>query len=165
MLRTRKCRPTPNAQRPTANRPTDHKVTPIYPPKLRFWGYNYKLISSILLELWSGQGFWTKGDNSKTEPPRVMVLVTALPLNELYNCVKFEVDTINSSRDMLRTKFVTVFQQREIIQKWNHPELWFLSLHFLSMSSITVWSLKLIPSIVQEICSGQNLWRFFNKGR
>ena len=41
------------------------------------------------------------------EPLRVMVLVTALPLNELYNCVKFEVDTINSSRDMLRTKFVT----------------------------------------------------------
>jgi hypothetical protein len=25
--------------RPT-DQPTDHRVTPIYPPKLRFWGYN-----------------------------------------------------------------------------------------------------------------------------
>lgn len=46
------------------------------------------------------------------EPLRVMVLVTALPLNELYNCVKFKVDSINSFRDMLPTKFVTDGRQR-----------------------------------------------------
>ncbi|KAH3893780.1 hypothetical protein DPMN_017931 [Dreissena polymorpha] len=40
------------------------------------------------------------------EPPRGLGLVTALPLNEFFNCVKFEVDIINSFRDMLMTKSV-----------------------------------------------------------
>ncbi|KAH3820127.1 hypothetical protein DPMN_121871 [Dreissena polymorpha] len=42
-----------------------------------------------------------------------MALVNALLLNRLYNCVKFQADTINSFRDMLQTKFLTTYRQTD----------------------------------------------------
>ena len=47
---------------------------------------------------------FTKGNNSKNIEDRVMVVVTALLLNEFYICVKFQIPSFYTFGDMLRTK-------------------------------------------------------------
>jgi hypothetical protein len=62
------------------------------------------LISLIVLELCPRQDFSKRGDNSKMELNRVMVLLQFLP-NDVYLPTKFHVDISNNQRVMFRTKF------------------------------------------------------------
>ena len=90
---------------------------------------------------------------------------TALPLNEIYPPMRFQDDTWNTFRVMLRKKNKYENQQRAITPKYNRQSYDSCALHFSLMRSIHLCSVKMIPKILLLLSSGQKLNMKINKGQ
>ena len=85
----------------------------------------------------------------------LLFLVTALPLNTLYNCIKFQVDIFHTVRVMLRTKSVTYGQtDRRTNEVQSNGSC---ALHFGSLQETCIPSLESFELIVTKLCSGQEI--------